>query len=83
MEVTPHRLRHTFATRLINQGVSLLSLQKLLGHKFLHTTQRYARVYDATVQEQFQQAMANLEGIAVHNWPQPTIAVETVEQPVV
>jgi integrase len=72
-----------YATRLINQGVSLVSLQKLMGHKHLHTTQRYARVYDATVQEQFQQAMANLEGIAVHDWPQPTIAVEPVEQPVV
>lgn len=83
VEVTPHRLRHTFATRLINQGVSLPSLQKLLGHKSLHTTQRYARVYDATVQEQFQQAMANLEGVAAHNWPQPTIAVATAEQPVV
>jgi len=83
VEVTPHRLRHTFATRLINQGVSLVSLQKLMGHKHLHTTQRYARVYDATVQEQFQRAMANLEGIAVHDWPQPTIAVEPVEQPVV
>jgi site-specific recombinase XerD len=83
VEVTPHRLRHTFATRLINQGISLVSLQKLMGHKHLHTTQRYARVYDATVQEQFQQAMANLEGIAVHDWPQPTIAVEPVEQPVV
>jgi site-specific recombinase XerD len=83
VKVTPHCLRHTFATRLINQGVSLVSLQKLMGHKHLHSTQRYARVYDATVQEQFQQAMANLEGIAVHNWPQSTIAVETVEQPVV
>jgi integrase/recombinase XerD len=83
VEVTPHRLRHTFATRLINQGVSLPSLQKLLGHKFLHTTQRYARVYDATVREQFQQAMANLEGVTVLNWPQPTMAIATVEQPVV
>lgn len=83
VEVTPHRLRHTFATRLINQGVPLTSLQKLLGHKFLHTTQRYARVYDATVRDQFQQAMANLEGIAVSNWPQPLFVLPTVEQPTV
>jgi len=83
VEVTPHRLRHTFATRLINQGVSLPSLQKLLGHKFLHTTQRYARVYDATVREQFQQAMANLEGIAVSDWPQPMTVLTTAEQPAV
>lgn len=81
VEVTPHRLRHTFATRLVNQGVPLTSLQKLLGHKFLHTTQRYARVYDITVREQFRQAMANLEGIAVSDWPQPLFVLTMAEQP--
>lgn len=71
--VTPHRLRHTLATRLVNQGMSLESLGKLLGHKDLRTTQLYARIYDATVQDQFQTAMANIEGIAVSNWPQPEL----------
>jgi integrase/recombinase XerD len=68
--VTPHRLRHTLATRLINHGMSLESLCKLLGHKDLRVTQHYARVYDATVREQFQTAMANIEGVVVSNWPQ-------------
>lgn len=68
--VTPHRLRHTLATRLINQGMSLESLRKLLGHKDLRITQHYARVYDATVREQFQTAMAHIEGVVVSNWPQ-------------
>ncbi|RPJ30511.1 MAG: hypothetical protein EHM35_12630, partial [Planctomycetaceae bacterium] len=73
--VTPHRLRHTFATRLINHGLSLESLSKLLGHKHLSMTQRYARIHDATVCNQFQQAMASIEGIAVSDWPQPRPAL--------
>ena len=75
--VTPHRLRHTFATRLINHGLSLESLSKLLGHKHLSMTQRYARIHDTTVCHQFRQAMASVEGIAVSDWPQlqPATAV--------
>lgn len=80
--VTPHRLRHTLATRLINQGMSLESLRKLLGHKSLSMTQHYARIYDATVREQFQTAMANIEGIAASDWPQPETVFTTADQPV-
>ena len=67
--VTPHRLRHTFATRLINQEMPLESLCKLLGHKDLRMTQHYARIYDATVRQQFQSAMTNIEGIMINSWP--------------
>jgi len=59
--ISPHRLRHTFATRLINAGMPITSLQKLLGHDHLSTTQIYARVYDATVERDYRQAMAQLE----------------------
>lgn len=59
--VSPHRLRHTFATRLINAGMPITSLQKLLGHDNLSTTQIYARVYDTTVERDYRQAMAHLE----------------------
>lgn len=78
--VTPHRLRHTFATRLINHGLSLESLSKLLGHKHLSMTQRYARIHDATVRNQFQQAMAAIEGITVSDWPQPRPAFAVTDQ---
>lgn len=61
VEVSPHRLRHTFATRLLNQGMPIHSLRKLLGHQNLNTTQIYARVYDETLYKQFQEAMARLE----------------------
>lgn len=52
--VTPHQLRHTCATMLLNAGMSILGVQKLLGHKYVETTLRYARVYDVTVVRDFQ-----------------------------
>jgi site-specific recombinase XerD len=71
VHVTPHRLRHTFATQLINHGLPLTFLAKLLGHTSFQMTLHYARLYDATVADHFQAAMAAIEGIAVSNWPMP------------
>ena len=48
-ETTPHQLRHTYATTLINSGVSLQALMALLGHQSASMSLRYARLFDATV----------------------------------
>ena len=66
----PHRLRHTLATLLVNQGMPITSLQKFLGHQDINKTLIYARVYDQTVRQQFAAAMIQIEGIPVTDWPQ-------------
>lgn len=69
IKVSPHRLRHTLATRLLNAGMDVTRIQKLLGHDHLNTTMLYARVLDKTLQADFQYAMAKIEAQLVTNWP--------------
>jgi integrase/recombinase XerD len=60
VQVSPHRLRHTLATRLLNEGMPITSIQRLLGHKTLSTTLIYARVHNETVQRDYERAYARL-----------------------
>lgn len=46
-KITPHKLRHTFATRLATGGVDVLTIQQLLGHESVATTQVYAHIGDS------------------------------------
>jgi len=58
INVTPHQLRHTGATLLLNAGMSIFALQSLLGHRHIETTLNYVRLYDETVVGQFLNARA-------------------------
>lgn len=52
--VTPHVLRHTFATAALQKGISLGALKKMLGHDRLSTTEIYLNLTDTHTQEEFE-----------------------------
>lgn len=81
----PHRLRHTCATRLLNAGMDIVQIQKLLGHEDLNTTMIYARVQDATVEADYRRFTSQIENqrsplsntpIATVGWPTQIVKVQ-------
>lgn len=76
--VTPHKLRHTCATHLLQEGAHLVSIQKLLGHKSLMTTQIYLHITIADLKELSKQhpmrkmrTIMGLKGDPVHSFQSP------------
>lgn len=55
--VTPHQLRHTYATEMLRGGLSLPALMKLLGHKDISMTLRYAGVSQVDLQNEYYNAI--------------------------
>ena len=70
-KVTPHRLRHTYASELIRLGISLPALMQLLGHKDIRMTLRYVQVTQQDLQHQFH--TARLNATQPHCLPIPSI----------
>jgi integrase len=61
LPVTPHQLRHSAATLLLNAGAPILTVQTTMGHKHIDTTLGYARLYDGTVAADYYRAMGQIE----------------------
>jgi len=61
IRITAHRLRHSFATDLLNADADVTSIQKLLGHRWLETTQVYVLANDKQVCEDYYAACQKLE----------------------
>ncbi len=62
-QITPHQLRHSCATLLLNAGAPVISVQALLGHKKVDTTLGYARLYDGTVAADYYRAIGQIENL--------------------
>ena len=58
-DITPHSLRHSFATHLLAQGSDLRSIQELLGHSSLSSTQRYTDVDLKKIKEEYKKAFSD------------------------
>ena len=52
-----HQLRHTMATQLLNADADIVTIQDLLGHSRIMTTQRYCRVSNQKVRRDYYKAM--------------------------
>ena len=68
--ITFHRLRHTYATTLLSAGVSIVSIMKLLGHRRIEMSLRYAKITPAHLRDEYLKAIAviaNQAGIEPSN----------------
>jgi len=60
VKVSCHQLRHTMATQMLNADARLVTVQDLLGHSWVETTQRYCKISNLKVQRDYHNAMAKI-----------------------
>ena len=78
VHVTPHQLRHSYATEMIRAGVSLPAVMHLLGHKSIRMTLRYVQVTPNDLHQQYHQARQLIA--SKYLLPKPPIA-QTLQTP--
>jgi integrase/recombinase XerC len=61
-KITAHRLRHSFANDMLNADAAITSIQKLMGHRWIESTQTYVMANDKQVCADYYAACAKLEG---------------------
>ena len=66
-KITPHCLRHAYATHLIEAGVDLIEVQKILGHRSILTTVRYTHLTDQTKHHAIDRINGLMDGFSI-NW---------------
>jgi hypothetical protein len=76
LHVTPHQLRHTYATSLVNAGMSLQALMALLGHVTTEMTLRYATLAAPAVRTAYEEAMGKAR-------TRLTLAIAPAGQPII
>jgi len=74
-----HRLRHTMATQLLNAEAEVETIQDLLGHNWITTTQRYCKVSNVKVQRDYFKAMQVILSQSQNSKIQPAQSVETLD----
>lgn len=71
LHLSSHQFRHTFGRHMIEAGVPVTSLQRLLGHARLRTTELYIHISDQQVQADYRAAMERLAGTPTPDKPLP------------
>jgi site-specific recombinase XerD len=77
--ISPHRLRHTWATEMLNCGISLPALMQLMGHKDIRMTLRYLKVTQPDLQREFHKARQNTAH--AHSVPSLSVSAATADLP--
>jgi site-specific recombinase XerD len=79
--VSPHRLRHTYATSLLRAGVNIFAIQKLLGHRSIVMTMRYVQVTQVDLQREYHQARQRMAPVySIPKIKEPASGISGINQ---